>query len=231
MEQPKVLIGAPISEDYDYCLNDLLAGINSLDYPNFDVLLVDNSKDETFFNKLKNMNLNIKRIQYYKEARDRMVVSRNLLREHALSNGYEYLLSLDADIVLNKDTLSNLVSYKKPLLTAIYFRILIGKDGRKNMLPMIFKRDEKDPNFIKAMKYVPKPGLLSVDMCGLGCILIHKSVLEKIKFRYDKGFDDEAFCIDALNNNFKIYADTKTICKHMFLNRPWDWKDFNISEK
>ncbi len=231
MEQPKVLVGAPISEDYEYCLNDLLTGIKSLDYLNFDFLLVDNSKNEKFFSKLKAMNLYVKRIQYYKEARDRMVVSRNLLREEALSSDYEYLLSLDADIVLNKDALSNLVSYKKPLLTAIYFRVLTGQDGRKNMLPMIFKKDEKDPNFIKAMKYVPNPGLLSVDMCGLGCLLIHKSVLEKIKFRYDKGFDDEAFCVDALNNNFKIYADTKTICKHMILERPWNWKDYNIIKK
>ncbi len=36
------------------------------------------------------------------------------------------------------------------------------------------------------------------------------------------------FCIDARKNNFKVYADTSIKCKHLFLKKPWHWKDIKF---
>ena len=71
--------------------------------------------------------------------------------------------------------------------------------------------------------------LLKIDYCGLGCVLIHRKVLEKVKFRYDTNegvaTDDIFFCIDAREKGFKIYLDTEVKCKHLILGRPWTWDD------
>ena len=75
------------------------------------------------------------------------------------------------------------------------------------------------------------PRLIQVHKCGLGCVLIHRSVLEKIEFRYVKeleAFDDIHFSNDIIKNGFNIYADLSVVCKHLVLNRPWDWKDMKV---
>ena len=71
-------------------------------------------------------------------------------------------------------------------------------------------------------------GLIRVDYCGLGCVLIHKDVLSEVEFKIQqprKGFDDILFCQDALNKGFEIFADLSVKCKHLFINRPWKWTE------
>ncbi len=225
---PKVLVGAPVADAYEYCLEEFLKGINAIDYTNYDILLVDNSKTDDYYKKLLSLNLNAHRIDYKESARDRMVASRNVLRKYALDNGYDYLLSLDADIVLNKDTLTKLLTHKKDIISAIYFRELTNKQGQTKIFPLVLESDEENHSKIRPIEIIPKR-LAKIAMCGLGRVLISRNVLKHVEFRYDKGFDDEAFCIDASAKGFDIHADTSIICRHLFLKRPWQWKDYNIS--
>ena len=63
-------------------------------------------------------------------------------------------------------------------------------------------------------------------MCGIGCMLIHRSVLEKLEFRenLEGGFDDVTFCNDVRNKlNLKIYLDTSVKCIHLVKEKPWAW--------
>ncbi len=59
--------------------------------------------------------------------------------------------------------------------------------------------------------------------------MIHRDVLEKVKFRYDltncEGTDDIFFCMDARKEGFKIYADTAIKCKHKISGKSWSWGD------
>ena len=67
-----------------------------------------------------------------------------------------------------------------------------------------------------------------VHSCRLGCVLISRRVLEKVKFRYSEkygGWDDVWFCEDAKRKGFEICADPKIKCKHLIKNRPWNWGD------
>ncbi len=227
---PRILIGAPVCDAYSYCLEEFLAGIKAINYHNYDILLVDNSKTEDFYNKLKGLNLNVARIPYKESARDRMVDSRNILRQYVLDKNYDYLLSLDADIVLNEDILKNLLLHKKDIISAVYFRELTNKEGQTKIFPLILESDPDNPDIIRPVKDLSTRRLVKIAMCGLGCVLVSRKVLESINFRYLKGFDDEAFCIDAKEKGFEIYADTGLICKHLFLRRPWQWKDYEITK-
>jgi len=52
---PKVLIACPTSDKKDYCLDDWYENILKTEYPNYTILMVDNSHDETYHNKIQNM--------------------------------------------------------------------------------------------------------------------------------------------------------------------------------
>lgn len=217
----KTLVGAAISDKYSYCFEEFYNSIKQLE-GNFDVLLVDNSETESYFNQLKEKGVEITRGKYLEEPRDRMVFNRNILRDYAIDNNYDYLLCLDSDIVLNKNTLKNLLSHKKEVISAVYFRPLTNK-GKTSIVPLILEYDESKK--LKLVSIEDKK-VKKINMTGLGCILISKRVLNKIPFRYDQGFDDEAFCQDLEKYHIPLYVDTSEIVKHLFLKRPWKWDKF-----
>jgi GT2 family glycosyltransferase len=81
---------------------------------------------------------------------------------------------------------------------------------------------------------VEQPQLMKVKQCGLGCVLIHRDVLEKITFRIDAttdGFDDATFCDDALALGYDLFLDTSVKCKHLIKERPWTWKEIEKKQR
>ena len=54
-------------------------------------------------------------------------------------------------------------------------------------------------------------------------------ILNKIKFRYDskiEAWDDRWIAYDAYKKGFEVFLDTTVKCKHLYLNRPFSYKDF-----
>jgi len=69
------------------------------------------------------------------------------------------------------------------------------------------------------------PGrLLKFDVCGLGAILIHRSVLEKLTFRFMKGeppiFEEFCFGRDCREIGVDIYLDSSLVCGHHSTRNP-----------
>jgi len=223
--QPKILVGCPTSFHKKYCLEEYAKAVKSLTYPNYDILLIDNSKDNNYFNKLKSLNLPVIKGSYFEGALNRIIASRNLLREYTLKNNYDYLFSLEQDVIPPKDILEKLLQHKKRIISAIYFNY-ITKNNETRILPVIWTRMDSK------LRYILKPSelnkeVLQIAIAGLGCLLIHKTVLNKIKFRYEKNedaFDDVYFALDCKKNNIPIYADTNLVVKHLIKNRPIPWK-------
>jgi hypothetical protein len=59
--------------------------------------------------------------------------------------------------------------------------------------------------------------LKQVHSVGLGCVLIHKSVLSKFKFRYDASVDahpDSFFYRDMRNLDIPVYMDSSLFLQH-----------------
>ena len=91
----------------------------------------------------------------------------------------------------------------------------------------LLARGTKDPEKMHyfTAEEVEEPQLSPIRYCGLGCVLIHKDVLQKISFRTDpnssgKAFDDVSFCNDVLAAGYPLYADTSVKCTHRLSEKP-----------
>ncbi|MFH0751970.1 MAG: glycosyltransferase family 2 protein [archaeon] len=226
---PKVLVGCPVSDYHEYCTEEFIQSIKTLSYPNYDILLIDNSKDDRFFNSIKDK-VPIIRGKYFTKIHDRLAYNRNLLRQKVIDENYDYFFNVDQDVIPPRDAIERMVSGNKKITTGIYFNPW-EKRGEKRLLATIWVCPPNQPEKLVAVRedIVQGDNLIKIDSCGSGCLLIHRTVLEKIKFRYDlnegEGVDDVFFCQDAKKNDFEIYADTSIKCKHMLSGRTWRWND------
>jgi len=224
---PKVLVGCPTSFHKEYCLDKYVDCVKSLTYKNFEILLVDNSKDDVYFERIKKYGVPVIKGPWFEGAMDRIITSRNILRQKVLDEGYDYFFSLEQDVVPPADVLERMLKADKKLVTGVYFAHNTMPDGSTPLIPLVYKLiDEKTLTMAPIDKQeFDSNKLIEVVSAGLGCVLIHKDVLKEVKFRYEnKVFDDRFFFIDCYNKNFKVFCDTSIKCKHYILNRPYPWK-------
>ena len=226
--KPRVLVGCPTSFHKEYALKEYAESVKFLSYDNYDVLLVDNSPDNNYFDKIKSLGLNVIKGEYFEGAIKRIITSRNTLRKYALDNNYDYLFSLEQDVIPNRDALTKLVSHNKDVVSGIYFvHNIIG--NRRVLIPQVFLELPNKINNLPDMRWLTEEEFLSnklikIISCGMGCVLIHKNILNKIEFRSENNvFDDRFFGIDLYKKNIPMYCDTSVKCKHLILNRPYSW--------
>ena len=173
--------------------------------------------------------------KYFPRIHDRLAYNRNLLREKVLREDYGYFINIDQDVLPPKDIIQRMLKHNKKIVTGIYYNPWT-KDNKTKLIATIWRQHPKNPKKMINVRegIVQGNNFIKIDYCGSGCLLIHKDVLEKIKFRYDlnigNGVDDVFFCIDAKKYGFEIYADTSIKCKHLLLGRKWKWDDL-LSEK
>jgi len=221
MEQ-KILVGCPTSDHKAYCLKEYLQAVNGLTYKNYNVLIVDNSKSSAYSKKIKSLGFNAIKDDYKESARERIVSSRNILREKAIER-YDYLLSLEQDVIPPKDMIEKLLRHKKEITTGVYFTYK-KIDGNKTIIPLLWLIDNGEVRNLTEDE-VMEEKIIDVEGAGLGCMLISSKVLEKVKFRYEKksqAFDDMWFCKDAKEKGYRIIADTSVKCKHLI--EKWSWE-------
>ncbi|MBR9705633.1 hypothetical protein GOV14_01230 [Candidatus Pacearchaeota archaeon] len=241
----KILIGCPTCDRYNYCINEWLERVekvikHSKDHE-VDYLLVDNSKEDTFFNKLKEKNVNIIKAPHLQNVKDRIAHSRNILRDKVLSDGYDYLFSLDQDVMPEEDILEKLLKTDKKIISAYYSKpTLVGLKNNttgevKNAILEITLVWLLDEDSLKIKHAVPQEvrnkGVMKVGGFGIGCVLIHKQVLEKIKFKFlenEKAFDDLLFCKDAKDQGYELFLYSDILVKH--LHRTWPKEIYGESE-
>lgn len=226
---PKVLVGCPVSDFHEYCTEEFIESIKTLTYPNYDVLLIDNSKDDKFFNSLKNK-IPVIKGKYFQDIHDRLAYNRNILRQKALDEGYDYFFNVDQDVIPPRNAIERMINHNKKIVTGAYFNPW-EKGGKKRLLATIWVCPPNQPAKLVPVRenIVAGNNLVKIDSCGSGCLLIHRSILKKIKFRCNpsegEGVDDVFFCQDAKKSGFEIYADTSIKCKHMLTGRTWCWDD------
>ena len=152
--------------------------------------------------------------------------ARNTAVQQFLNSPYEYLFSLDSDVCPPPDTILRLLAHNRPFISGMYCRRSPPKS-----VPVMIKNGSWVTNFVKG-------SLVEVDLVGAGCLLIHRSVFERVpplrpgKPWYDwrvdlrgSGVVPEDSCLseDFVHNwwlrkhGIQMWVDTGVTCKHVGL--------------
>jgi hypothetical protein len=198
---PKVLVGTITYHGKDYCREEFEWRRISLTYDNYEI-------KEIWTDTFKGT------------SRDRITQGYNQLLEYFFESDYDYLLTLEADIIPPRYIIEALMEHNKDVISALY---LIGPI--KNRYPCAFSGkkfrlkhpDGKETTGIQSYDFNQIDG--SVIECpggtGLGCCLIKRKVLQDIGcFRYGEAHCDMYFHEDLYKKGYKGYVDSSILCKH-----------------
>lgn len=144
-------------------------------------------------------------------------VSRNMIVEHALEIGYDYILWVDSDMILPKDTLLKLMERDKDIVSGVYSYKLLNTE---NCVAKRFIATEEDTYEDIPIKEIQQhKGLIEVDGVGFGCVLTKASVFENMEkpyFKYEADMgEDIYFCRKAQKAGHQIWLDTDILCGHI----------------
>jgi len=216
---PKILIGVGTCDKFSYCEDSVFNAILNQTNSDFELLIVDNSKEINYFAKLmsKFPTAKIKHLNRPKYFRDAVGQVRKYITDYAVFNGYDYLLFIDADFIIEPNTLKKLLSHNLDFVSAV-----IGYLHQKDNYTTLYVEDilsgrvSKIPGLppIKPILYSEldtSPNIREITCSGLSCCLIKVRHLIGINFyvshEQQAFLEDFIFCRDLKRKGIKLFAD------------------------
>lgn len=142
-------------------------------------------------------------------------VTRNNIAKYALENKYDYIMWVDSDIIVPKDTLVKLLSHNKDIVSGVYaYKTL----GAKQVVAKRFDSEgEYEDLTISEIRESKK--LIKVDGVGFGCVLTKTEIFDKINYPWfvftQESGEDIYLCRKAQNAGYEIYLDPTVLCGHI----------------
>lgn len=143
---------------------------------------------------------------------------RNLIAEWA--KRYDYLLSVDSDIVLPNDALLKMIAADKDIISGLYIQRI---PGTQTLEVYMDTPNGGCTNIPYSLLY--NRGVVEIAACGMGCVLIKSDVFRKMEYPHfvykealnhnDTVSEDIYFCLKARNSGFSVWADTSIKCDHL----------------
>lgn len=239
MSLPKVLVGVVTYEGKDYIFNQFIENILNFSYPNFDVVIVDNSRGKKYYRhltkKLKRTNVQVHHVKRGLTSREAQANSLNLIRDLLLEGEYDYFMSIESDLIPPRDIIERLLTHKTPSVGCLYN---IGFSNSESEPPRycVFSVQEKSNGKGLATINVPDHiskdwfgmGVIKVHGCGLGCTLIKTDLIEDTPFRFyiSDNPDEPAKHADVLwyadvhAKGIDVFVDTDIVIPHF--NSDWN---------
>ena len=222
---PKILVGCLTYSNKGYILDRFIKRVQEFTYPNFEFLMVDNSKDMDYFNRIKSYGVNVIKVERSnKDTREVICESRNILRQYALDNNFDFFFCLEQDVIPRKDIIEELVQHNLPVVGGWYYI----NQGLLLKRPCLFKGfieldvgEEQKQRTLDGYKTddleLSQNRLVKIYLGSLGVTLIRRDVLEQVKFWWDERFrahDDSWFFNDLSCRGIDVYVDTDLLCAH-----------------
>ncbi|MAG39504.1 hypothetical protein CMI41_00870 [Candidatus Pacearchaeota archaeon] len=249
----KILVAAPIYDKMEYCFEEFLMHLRGIEGSEFDILLVDNSRSEEFFENLSGIGgVKVFRDETSEEKNiHRLISSRNKILEYAFEKNYDYLLMMDSDVMAPKNILSDLVLSNKDVISGLYFN-LFNSGGQQKLLPVCWREIEDNtfeemrvkgmlPDFITSKSdlrrnltsaEIEEGKILEVLIPSAGCLLLSRKALSSgVKYGLLEDThglqtgDDIYFFKQLREKGFELYCDPSVYCKHLALNKYKENKD------
>jgi hypothetical protein len=187
----------------------------------------------------------------YRERRDRIVDLMTDENSGLLSRGRnrivanfldhpakpDWLLMLDTDQQLEVDGFDKLIAAahdtERPIVAGVYFGAW-GGEFYPTAVPLIFRDHPTYPMRFAPVVNYPRDTVIEIHSAGTGCLLVHRSVFERIAEADDNPHDpqkrwcwfrdmpvngdwyseDHFFCSVARENGFKLHAHTGVVLPH-----------------
>lgn len=97
---PLVLVGTPVYSNKKYVAPYWIKSVKNLTYKNCDIAVVDNSKPaEQFEHVFEGHSIAVLSSKSYNNPFNRLAAARKKLNEYVLQHGYDYLMSIEQDII------------------------------------------------------------------------------------------------------------------------------------
>jgi GT2 family glycosyltransferase len=243
-EGPRVLIGSPTYEGKEYCRKEFVENVKRLSYPHT-FIMVDNTKHNSYAAKLRRDGVNVVQVPRGRNSRDALANASNYLRKRTLEGGYDYLLMLESDVFPPRDIIESLLKHMNPYTLTLQEGVrVVGapyhiSDGKHSKLCIFIPEKTKSGIVGTRMLTAEEEEvflngkLRRVHGMGVGCTLIHRSVLEEFTFWYSELDDDRMasvkerkhpdvyFYLDLHNNRIPVYCDTSKYAIH----KPSAWSE------
>jgi FkbM family methyltransferase len=143
---------------------------------------------------------------------------RNLIADWA--KRYDYLFSVDSDIVLPKDTLVKMLDADKDIISGLYIQ---RKPGEQILEVYMSTHGGGCTNI--PYSRLEKHSVVEIEACGMGCALIKSDVFRKVPyphFYYKEALtmaetvsEDVYFCRKAKQHGYTVWADATIKCDHV----------------
>lgn len=150
----------------------------------------------------------------------RVAHARNVITQRFLDRTKaEWLWMLDTDMVFAKDTLDQLLAVADPETAPIVGALCFGGGYTGSIFPTLYVHDEQQG--MGSLSDYPANEMVSVDATGAACLMIHRSVLMKLREKYapptwfaesvwegKEVGEDITFCIRARTEGFPVQVFT-----------------------
>ena len=246
----KILITAPVHQDIPI-FKEYLWSLNRLEIPeNYEVhkyfylhnceelkKFLKHDEYEIFKDNVKIEN-NEKTHIWKKENFSAVSQMRTKALEYARKNNFDYIFSVDSDVILHKNTLIELLNSNKEVISNIYWTAW-SNDNLENIMPNCYDGRKKNGNifYYTDFKEYNNPGIYPTNITGAAILisskifnneLINYYPIEMLSTSYweDLAFYTRCKCIYP---NLQFYINTKYPAKHLY--RENDYKKWIKEEK
>lgn len=225
---PPVLIAAPVAAELkEYCIWEWVAYVKNLSYPNYQVLLIDNSESDEIQHRLREKGIAVVRQppngRYF---RDLLADAWNIIRRVALRKGFAYHLALETDVFgpynIIERLLADSLTYR---LAAVGFSYFLGNGENSDLMAFNWHKTLKGWDAIQSRRlggYKLMDGKLKQTFnVGQGCLLVNTRAYKNVRFRYTADASpDTHFANDLWKKKMPVYMDTSVLMRHK--NKDYD---------
>jgi len=133
-----------------------------------------------------------------------------------LKGGYDYLFSVDSDVLLPPEVLNNLISKQKKYVSALLYNGYEHSPDKPEKYPNVLRTFDDGRTYLHTLNNYTKnkKGIIRCDFTG-AVFICEKSALPYLKFANDPLGEDLPACRSLQKNGIDPYCSCDDYCQHI----------------